>query len=63
MKNKTKIYFRSLYIAFIIICCLCFGFIGIAKSYENTVSVAYGQYRPAIEITSDGIRILDFIIK
>lgn len=43
--------------------CLCLGWVGISTAYENTVRVAYGEYKDAIEITDDSIRILDFIIK
>ena len=63
MKKETKLYFRTLYIAFIIIMCLCLGWVGISTAYENTVKTAYGEYKHAIEITDDTIRILDFEIK
>ena len=63
MKNQTKIYFRSFYITLIIIFCLAFGWIGISTAWENTQAVAYGEYKKAIEINDDGIRILDFVIK
>lgn len=43
--------------------CLVFGWLGIAAAYENTVQVAFGEYRQAIEITDENIRILDFVIK
>lgn len=43
--------------------CLCLGWIGISTAYENTVKTAYGEYKHAIEITDDTIRILDFEIK
>ena len=43
--------------------CLVFGWLGIATAYENTVQVAYGEYKSAIEITDEQIRILDFVIK
>lgn len=43
--------------------CLTFGWLGIATAYENTVRIAFGEYRSAIEISEDTIRILDFVIK
>lgn len=42
--------------------CLVFGWLGIAAAYENTVQVAFGEYRQAIEITDEQVRILDFVI-
>ncbi len=63
MKRQTKTYFRALYISLVILLCLCLGWIGVSTAYENTVQVAYGEYRSAIEINKDTIRILDFVIK
>ena len=42
--------------------CLSFGWLGISSAYENTVQVAFGEYKKAIEITREKIRILDFEI-
>lgn len=63
MKRRTKTYFRTFYISLIVIMCLTFGWLGIATAYENTVRIAFGEYRSAIEISEDTIRILDFVIK
>ena len=63
MKRRTKTYFRIFYISLIVIMCLTFGWLGIATAYENTVRIAFGEYRSAIEISEDTIRILDFVIK
>lgn len=63
MKKKTKTYFRTFYISWIIIMCLMFGWFGISTAYENTVQVAFGEYKKAIEISEETIRILDFVIK
>lgn len=63
MKRQTKTYFRTLYIALVVIMCLSLGWIGISAAYENTVQVAFGEYKKAIEISEDNIRILDFVIK
>ncbi|MBQ6718411.1 MAG: hypothetical protein IJN22_05890 [Clostridia bacterium] len=63
MKRQIKTYFRTFYISLIIMLCLSLGWIGISTAYENTVQVAYGEYRQAIEISDEQIRILDFVIK
>lgn len=63
MKRQTKIYFRTLYITLVIVMCLSLGWIGISTAYENTVQVAFGEYKKAIEISGHSIRILDFVIK
>ncbi len=63
MKHHTKTYFRTLYITLVIMLCLSLGWIGISIAYENTVQIAFGEYKKAIEINGDTIRILDFVIK
>lgn len=63
MKKQTKTYLRSFYISLIVIMCLAFGWLGVSAAYENTVRIAFGEYRSAIEISDDTIRILDFVIK
>ncbi len=63
MKRQTKTYFKTLYITLVIMLCLCLGWIGISQAYENTVQIAYGEYKKAIEINENTIRILDFVIK
>ena len=63
MKRHTKTYFRTLYITLVIMLCISLGWIGVSAAYENTVRVAYGEYKKAIEINEDTIRILDFVIK
>lgn len=63
MKRQTKTYFRTFYISWIVIMCLVLGWLGVATAYENTVQIAFGEYRQAIEISDEQIRILDFVIK
>ncbi len=63
MKKQTKTYLRSFYISLIVIMCLAFGWLGVSAAYENTVRIAFGEYRSAIEISDGTIRILDFVIK
>lgn len=62
MKEHTKTYLRTFYITLIIAMCLAIGCLGIAAAYENTVQVAFGEYKKAIEISNEKIRILDFEI-
>lgn len=63
MKRQTQTYFRTFYISLVIILCFCLGWIGISTAYENTVQIAFGEYKDAIELTENGLRILDFVIK
>lgn len=63
MKKQTKTYFRTFYISFIIIMCLVFGWLGISLAYENTVQIAFGEYKNAVEINENGFRILDFSVE
>ena len=57
-----KLYFKSLYISSVVIFCLLFGFIGIAKAYENIRLVGFGEYRSAIEIEDGKLKIFDMEI-
>lgn len=63
MRKNTKTYFRTFYITLVIMLCVSIGWIGISAAYENTRQVAFGEYKKAIEINSETIRILDFVIK
>ena len=63
MKRHTKTYFRTLYLSLIIMLCLSFGWIGISKAYENTVKIAFGEERKAIEFKNGKLYILDFVIE
>lgn len=62
MEKNTKIYFKSFYISFIIIMCAVFGWLGISAAYENTVKIAFGEHKSAVEINDATFRILDFVI-
>ena len=63
MKRSTKIYFRTLYISLVIIMCLCLGWIGISAAWENTVRIAFGEEKRAVEFENGKLRILDFEIE
>lgn len=60
--NKTKVFLRSFYISSVIIFCICFGFLGIAKAYENIRLIGFGEYRKAVEYEEGTLRIFDFEI-
>ena len=61
--KKTRLFFKSFYLSSLILFCLTIGLTGIGKAYENTRQIGFGEYKRAIELTDDGIRILDFEIK
>ena len=56
LKNKTYLFI----ISFVITACVISGFFGVCAAYENTVKIAYGEYKKAVEIDGGKIRILDF---
>ncbi len=62
MKTAAKTYFRTFYITLVILLCLSLGWIGISSAYENTVKIALGEEKSAIEFSDDKLRILDFTI-
>lgn len=43
--------------------CICFGIAGTAKAYEKTRLVGFGEYRKAVELDGNILRILDFEIE
>lgn len=55
-------FFRCFAISLIVIGCISFGFLGIIKAYENTRRVGFGDYKSAIEIGDNKIRILDLYL-
>lgn len=59
---KKSLFLRTVSLSLVIVFCLVFGFLGIAKAYENIRLVAYGEYRKAVEINKDNIRFFDFTI-
>lgn len=62
MKKIKKSVYLFL-ISFVFTSCLVFGFFGACVVYENTVKVAYGEYKAAVSIDGGKIRIFDFEIK
>ena len=55
---KTKTYLFI--ISFVMTSCILIGFLGVCFAYENIVRTAFGQYKKAVDINENGIRILDF---
>ncbi|MGN0494199.1 MAG: hypothetical protein ACI4F7_11170 [Acutalibacteraceae bacterium] len=46
-----------------ILFCLVFGIVGTARAYEKTRLVGFGEYRKAVELDGNILRILDFEIE
>lgn len=63
MKRSTKLFFRSFYISSVVVFCLLLGIFGMTKAYEGIRLVGFGEYRNAIEIENDNIKIFDFILR
>jgi hypothetical protein len=63
MKNKIIVFLRSLTVSSVVIICLVCGALAVCEIYENIRFIGYGEYKNAVEITEDGIRILDFLIR
>lgn len=58
--QKSNILLRTVYITTTILLCLFFGFYGVFSAYKNIRQLAFGEYRKAVEITEEEIKILDF---
>ena len=63
MKRNTRLFFRSFFVSSVVAFCLIVGFFGITKAYEGIRLVGFGEYRSAIEIDDEGIKIFDFTLK
>ena len=59
IRNRTYLFI----ISFVMSSCVLFGFLGVCIAYENIVRTAFGEYKNAVEISKDGIRILDYEFK
>ena len=58
--QNSKVFLRTVYITSVILLCLFLGFYGAFKAYENMRQIAFGEYRNAVEITQDEIKIFDY---
>ena len=63
MKKNFKLFLRTFYLTSVIMFCLVFGFIGLAKTYEAIRFVGFGEYKSAVDIDRDKARFFDFIIE
>lgn len=63
MKRKFKTFIRTFYISSVIMLCIIFGFWGTAKAYSAMRLIAFGEYRNAVSISDDKIRLFDFEIE
>ena len=57
--KKRRVFLRTVRISTLVIFCLCLGFFGMVKAYENTRRIGFGEYRDAIEIEDGKIKIFD----
>ena len=60
--KRKSLFFRTFYISSVVVFCLFFGIYGTVKAYESIRLVAFGEYRKAIGIEKDSIKIFDFEI-
>ena len=60
IKKKIKVFLKSFYITSVIVFCIIFAFLGIAKTYENIRHVRFGEYRHAIEIKNGKLYFFDY---
>ena len=60
---NIKAFLRSFFVSFVAALCLFIGVYGTAKVYENARLIGYGEYKKAVEIKGNILRILDFEIE
>ncbi len=58
--QNSKVFLRTVYITSVILLCLFLGSYGAFKAYESMRRIAFGEYRNAVEITQDEIKIFDY---
>lgn len=63
IKKDVKLFFKAFYLSGIILLCAFMGIFGIFKAYESMRQIGFGEYRRAVEIEDDRIKILDFEIE
>ncbi len=59
---NNKYFWRSVAVTSVILFCFILLFKGTSLAYENTRQLGYSDYRPALEISENHIRIFDFNI-
>lgn len=61
-KKQRKLFFRSFKITAILLLCISLLAFGCFKAYEGMQKIGFGEYKNAIEINKDEVRIMDFIL-
>lgn len=61
--KKMKTFLKSFYISFVAALCLFIGVYGAARVYETARLIGFGEYKKAVEIEGNVLRILDFEIE
>lgn len=62
MKKQLRIFLRTTVLWLVFLLCIIFAALSVCEIYENIRYTVYGEYKNAVELTEDGIRILDFLI-
>ncbi|MBQ4130958.1 MAG: hypothetical protein IJD71_01285 [Clostridia bacterium] len=53
-------FLRKMVVSAVITACILFGFMAACKAYSGIRKIGFGEYRSAIEINSDGIKVFDY---
>ena len=56
-------FLRKMYLSMVISSCIVFGIAAICVSYSHIRRIGFGEYRNALEVTKEGVRILDYEIE
>ena len=62
MRERVKLFLRTVYISSVIVFCVLLGLLGTAKAYENIRLIGFGEYRSAIELKDGKFSFFDFSI-
>ena len=60
---KKSLFLRTVFLTAVVTLCITVLIVGIAKAYENTRLIAFGEYRKAIQIEENGIYFFDYLIR
>ncbi len=55
-------FLRKMIVSAVVTSCIIFGFFSACKAYSGIRKIGFGEYRSAIEIKGDGIRVFDYKI-
>lgn len=58
-----RTFFKSFYISSVLALCIFIGICGTARAYEKMRLIGFGEYKKAVEIEGNVLRILDFEIE